>query len=293
MTKQYLLVDGDVVRYRCGFAAQKTRYAVAVDPGDPAEGRDAAQIFENAKEANAFMKEHDIPRSARTSFAEVEPVENALHSVKIMMQRIQEKYPDAELEVYFSCPTPDNWRTQIYSQYKANRPDRRPEHDAAIREYMESRYDVRREPDLEADDAISIRARALTSAGDTPIVATIDKDMDQIPGLHYNFVKDEEYDIDPEYGDFILQIQCIAGDSTDNIPGIPGMGVAKARKALGEGDAWDVYSGFYENDDMAMYHFLLNTALVLMPANREQIDHFSASIARQREVAFNEANYSG
>lgn len=276
---RYLLVDGDVVRYRCGFAAQKTRYLVHFLQEDGEST--VTHTYENAKAANEAMKDA-IFGATRESYNETEPVENALHSVKLMMQKMQEKYRDAIMEVYFSCPTPDNWRTAFYPQYKANRPDRRPEHDAAIREYMEARYDVRRDDALEADDAISIRARALYAAGDTPIVATIDKDMDQIPGLHYNFVTDEEYDIDPTYADFVWQIQTISGDSTDNIPGIPGMGTARARKALGHGDAWDVFSGFYEDHDMAMYHYLLNEALVCMPKSDQHIANMVENITRAK-----------
>lgn len=273
--KKFLLVDGDVVRYRCGFAAQHTRYRYGKEE----------QTFDSAKEANYWINERDLDPSLRWSFLEVEPVENALHSVKLMMQSMQEKYPDAELEVYFSCPTPDNWRTRLYPQYKANRPDRKPEHDAAIRDYMANKYPVQCAEDLEADDFISIRAAECRAAGQLPIIATIDKDMDQIPGLHYDFVKDEEYEIDDDYADYVLEIQTISGDSTDNIPGLPGMGTKRAISALEQGDAWDAYKSFYDDENMAWYHYHLNQALVTMPTCRADIDSMIRSVSEWRKLS--------
>jgi imidazole glycerol phosphate synthase subunit HisF len=49
----------------------------------------------------------------------------------------------------------------------------------------------------EADDAIAIAA---TEYGDECIMASIDKDFDQVPGWHFNFVKNERYYITEEQG---------------------------------------------------------------------------------------------
>ena len=50
-----LLIDGDVVRYRCCFAAQKTRYVVNLQEIESGKQLSVAQ-FDNAKEANAHIK---------------------------------------------------------------------------------------------------------------------------------------------------------------------------------------------------------------------------------------------
>ena len=265
-----LLIDGDVVRYRCGFAAQKTRYVVKGP-------LDFEQHFENAKEANAWMKlpQHADLGLTREAYQEVEPVENALHSVKKMMQSMQDKWPDADLVVYFSCRTPDNWRTQFYPQYKANRPDRRPEHDKAIRDYMLKKYVVilGEAAGLEADDLISYAAHECREKQEDYIICSIDKDLKQISGPFYDFVKDELEDISRTNADSLLEHQKITGDSVDNIPGLSGWGKAKATKylAIPGNDAWKCYQEFYDNVDIAWYHYCLNQALVTLPWSEYQL----------------------
>ena len=64
------------------------------------------------------------------------------------------------------------------------------------------------------------------------MIVTIDKDLDQIPGLKYNFVKEIAYNITEDQADYNLAIQIMTGDSTDNIVGLPGIGAAKAAKAI-------------------------------------------------------------
>ena len=51
----------------------------------------------------------------------------------------------------------------------------------------------------EADDEVGIRARQLAADGVEFCIATIDKDLDQIPGLHYDYRQHVFYDIDEEY----------------------------------------------------------------------------------------------
>ena len=255
----FILVDGDVVKYRCGFAAQKTRYDIWTDEHEKVERCD------NAKDANALIAACG-EEFYKTPFVEVEPVENALHSVKLMMQSIQEKYPDAEMQVYFSCPTKDNWRTKLYPQYKANRKPRVPEHAEAIRAYMDRKYQVTTLEDMEADDIIAMDAYALRQAGKQIVVATIDKDMDQIPGTHYNFVTQEEYDIDVQSALALLDLQIVAGDAVDNVPGIKGIGMKKAEWLLEKhGDPATVYDYAYASMAASDYWLTLNKALVQLP----------------------------
>ena len=66
------------------------------------------------------------------------------------------------------------------------------------------------------------------------IICTIDKDLDMVPGWHYDFVKDIKYFIDEDTADEWFWCQMIMGDSTDNIQGIPGGGKKLAKVTL-----WD------------------------------------------------------
>ena len=66
------------------------------------------------------------------------------------------------------------------------------------------------------------------------IIVTLDKDLDQTPGWHFNFVTKRRYYITPNEGMAFFYQQLLTGDRVDNIPGLPKVGPAKAKKILGE-----------------------------------------------------------
>ena len=111
--------------------------------------------------------------------------------------------------------------------YKGNRKDfQRPKHYHALREYLQ-RLGAELVEGQEADDAIAIQAQE----GSYWIVS-IDKDFDQVPGWHYNFVKKEKYYVTEEEGLRNFYTQILTGDRVDNIIGIKGIGPVKAEKIL-------------------------------------------------------------
>jgi len=82
----------------------------------------------------------------------------------------------------------------------------------------------------EADDAISIRAYALGE--EDYIICSIDKDLDNVRGWHYNFGKNERYFVKEEEAIKNFYRQVLTGDRVDNVPGLPGIGPKKAEKIL-------------------------------------------------------------
>lgn len=111
--------------------------------------------------------------------------------------------------------------------YKGNRKDfQRPKHYDALRTYLQ-RLGAELVEGQEADDAIAIKAQ------EGPYwIVSIDKDFDQVPGWHYNFVKKEKYYITEEEGLRNFYTQILTGDRVDNIIGIKGVGPVKAEKIL-------------------------------------------------------------
>lgn len=111
--------------------------------------------------------------------------------------------------------------------YKGNRKDfQRPKHYDALRAYLQ-RLGAELVEGQEADDAIAIKAQ------EGPYwIVSIDKDFDQVPGWHYNFVKKEKYYITEEEGLRNFYTQILTGDRVDNIIGIKGIGPVKAEKIL-------------------------------------------------------------
>jgi 5'-3' exonuclease len=71
------------------------------------------------------------------------------------------------------------------------------------------------------------------SEGLETCICSIDKDLDQIPGWHLNFVKELKYEVTPQEGLRKFYHQLLTGDlACDNIPGLKGIGPKKADKAL-------------------------------------------------------------
>ena len=125
-----------------------------------------------------------------------------------------------------------NFRERIATvkPYKGNRANTpKPIHYDLLREYMIDKGAILVEG-WEADDQVSIDSRAYFD----PVIATIDKDLDQIPGRHYDYLKKTFYTVDEEEALWMFYRQILSGDSVDNIPGLPRIGMKTAQKWLEE-----------------------------------------------------------
>ena len=129
----------------------------------------------------------------------------------------------------------DNFRNQIYSPYKANRQPQPDDMKKALtygHSHMVEKYGAVMADGMEADDLVSIWAHECRANEQDYVIAGIDKDLLQIPGAHYNFNKGIHRTVDEDEAHQLLMLQCLTGDSTDNIPGIKGIGPKKAEKIL-------------------------------------------------------------
>ena len=145
----------------------------------------------------------------------------------------------------------DSFRREIYPAYKAHRPD--PPADLVpqfplMRETVRAFGMIPVEQDrYEADDLIATYARQAREAGADVLIVSADKDLMQLiePGVAmYDPASGdrEERRFGPaevvEYfglgADKVVDIQALAGDSTDNVPGAPGIGVKTAAQLIAE-----------------------------------------------------------
>lgn len=234
-------IDGDILVYAGGFAAEKGQYTVTWTDAD---GTEHTQNFPYKKEAYAFAL--GLGHRFVVEFQRIpEPVSHALHSVSMTIESIKENLGVDDYVVHLSGPT--NFRNGLATirPYKGNRDAaHKPVHGPSIRQYVIANHPHRVSDGEEADDVIGYMhyARYLEDP-ESSIICTMDKDLNMIPGHHYNFYKKERSYISDEKADWYFYKQLLTGDTTDNIQGCPGIGQKKAEKILAglDGDPQMMY----------------------------------------------------
>jgi Autographiviridae exonuclease len=140
----------------------------------------------------------------------------------------------------------NNFRFDVYPSYKQNRKSKvRPVAPfiKMLTEYAIQHYDAIPSHGMETDDLVRIFHNEEVEKGNKPIIASIDKDLLCISGTHYRFPKGLLYNGECrdlsrliEVGEFDAKRhyyhQLLMGDSTDNIPGLPGVGPKRAEAIL-------------------------------------------------------------
>ncbi len=139
------------------------------------------------------------------------------------------------------------FRNEIYDQYKAQRPDPPEElipQFPLIREAARAfNLPVIEMEGYEADDIIATYTRMAREAGAEVTIVSSDKDLMQLVGegvVMLDGLKNKEIreaEVFEKFGvtpDKVVQIQALAGDSVDNIPGVPGIGVKTAAQLIEE-----------------------------------------------------------
>ena len=139
------------------------------------------------------------------------------------------------------------FRNDIYPQYKAQRPeppaDLRPQFGLIKQATRAFNVAAIEQDNYEADDLIATYARQAVEAGATCRIVSSDKDLMQLvrPGVAlYDTMKDKEIGEQEVLEKFgvtpgkVIDVQSLAGDSVDNVPGVPGIGVKTAALLLAE-----------------------------------------------------------
>jgi DNA polymerase I len=139
------------------------------------------------------------------------------------------------------------FRTEMYADYKANRTeppdDLRPQFPlirAAVRAFE---LPCLEQIGFEADDLIATYVRQACEAGASATIVASDKDLMQLVNdcvVMYDTMKDrrigipeviEKFGVPPQK---MIEVQALIGDSSDNVPGVPGIGVKTAAQLIGE-----------------------------------------------------------
>lgn len=216
MTKTALVIDGDIFLWECCLSAEQ-----AFDWGD-----DLWTLHADAQEIRLKLD--------------------------IAFASLKDKLKATTMAIALSGPT--NWRKEVLPTYKANRKKtRKPVAFFAMKEYVRETYTTFEIPTLEADDVCGLlMGRDLWKSKFERVIVSADKDLLQIPGLHYNPNKPHEgiSKVTPEDGTYNFMYQALTGDAVDGYSGCPGVGPKTAERKLKQADPkdyWGIVLESYED----------------------------------------------
>jgi len=224
-----LLIDADYLVYNSGFAGEHNFYLDVLHGG---KGIGIDRIYgeydKKPREPQGNVLYHRM---------ELEPIENVLHSCKKQIENIIRKTAkrtgteENALDVKLYLTGSGNFRERVatITPYKGNRdPRHKPAYMRQIRQYLCDVWNAKVICGIEADDEVSI----IQSLDPNDVcVAGIDKDLLQVPGLHY-VPKKGFKNISEHSGILRLYWQIMAGDTTDNIKGCYKLGTKGALKLV-------------------------------------------------------------
>jgi len=189
-----------------------------------------------------FRAFHALPPMTRADGTHV----NAVYGFCNMLHKLLADLGAAHIAVIFDAGR-KTFRNEIYKEYKAHRPPPPPE---LIPQFELIREATRafglpsiEAPNYEADDLIAAYAREAKAKGQNVRIVSSDKDLMQLirPGVEmYDPLKSIPIGIDEvakKFGvtpDKVVDVQALAGDSTDNIPGVPGVGIKTAAELINQ-----------------------------------------------------------
>ena len=189
-----------------------------------------------------FRAFHALPPLTRPDGT---PVGAVYGFTQMILKLLEETDADA-VAVVFDAGR-ETFRNEIYPDYKANRP---PPPDDLIPQFALVREATRafnvpavELAGFEADDLIATYARLAAEAGAEVTIVSADKDLMQLVGGKVSMMDPiktrrigpeevrERFGVTPEK---VVEVQALAGDSTDNVPGVPGIGVKTAAELINE-----------------------------------------------------------
>lgn len=177
---------------------------------------------------------------------------NAIYGFLRVLLRTMREFPAAYAGVAFDAGG-ETYRHRLYPQYKATRkeiPDELAAQLAPLQEVLDALgIPVIAREGVEADDLLGAIARRAEDRDMTALITTSDKDFAQLVGERIALIRPagrrpdggielfdrekviEKYGVPPER---IVDLLALIGDSSDNVPGIPGVGPKTAAKLLQE-----------------------------------------------------------
>ncbi|MBE3086806.1 MAG: DNA polymerase I, partial [Bacteroidetes bacterium] len=206
---------------------------------------------------------------------------SAIFGFLLTLEEILQKQKPTHIAVVFDTPTP-TFRHEMFKEYKANR-DETPEDIKKAVPYIKRLIDAYKIPAIdypgfEADDVIGTLARKASERGFTTYMMTPDKDFAQLVSRNVFMLKPSRSgnesilwgvdDIKREFSvqrpEQVIDVLALMGDTSDNIPGAPGVGPKTAMKLISE---YGSIEELFRNTDK-----LKGKLKEIIENNREQIE---------------------
>jgi DNA polymerase-1 len=252
----------------------------------------ATQRFVLVDGSSYLYRAFHVPNLQRLTNSAGEPT-GAIYGVLNMVLKLLGDEDPEQVAVVFDA-SGKNFRHELYADYKANRPPMPDELRSQLEPLLETiealGLPLLRVPGVEADDVIGTLARQASESGLETLISTGDKDMAQLVDEHTTLVdtmRGSVRDLDAVVAKFgvrpdqIVDYLALIGDSSDNIPGIPGVGPKTAAKWL----------GLYEDLDGVKAHAdeIKGKAGENLRAHLDQLDLSRQLATIDRHVALDEA----
>jgi DNA polymerase-1 len=199
-------------------------------------------------------------------------LEYALKEAHIRISDIQEICGCKAMELHFTSGT--NFRHKLTDTYKSNRKDTRyPEGLGELKQLLLKEYNGIIHTEIEADDHVVWAKKYFP---ELYTLIAVDKDvLNSVAGKHFNYYQSSKYNIpmkwmevEHEYTSKFPFLQCLMGDATDGIGGVPKVGPKKAEKLLAgvtdTQEMWNIVVGAYKAAGLDEKLAILNMRLVSM-----------------------------
>ncbi|WIV88181.1 DNA polymerase I [Proteus appendicitidis] len=213
----------------------------------------------------------------------------AMYGVLNMLRSLIIQYKPSHVAVVFDAKG-KTFRDELYEEYKSNRPpmpDDLREQIAPLHEMVQAMgLPLLSISGVEADDVIGTLALKAAADGRDVLISTGDKDMAQLVTPKITLINTmtnvilgpdevkEKYGVPPE---LIIDFLALMGDSSDNIPGVPGVGEKTALGLLqGLGSLEDIYQ---QLDNIATLSFRGAKTLGAKMAEHEKVAKLSYKLA--------------
>lgn len=192
-----------------------------------------------------FRAYHALPPLTRKSDGlPVGAVSGFCNMLSSLRDRAEHDQAVSHMAVIFDTSR-HTFRSEIYPAYKANRAETPPD---LIPQFQPIRQATRafglpalEKDGFEADDLIATYAKLAAAAGMDVVIVSSDKDLMQLVGERVSMLDPmkersigaaevmEKFGVGPER---VVDVQALAGDATDNVPGVPGIGVKTAAELI-------------------------------------------------------------